>query len=67
MALGAAVPPRVVWGGRRGEGGDHEDQDDPVDDDVPDHDQDQDDADDDQVLGQHENFEGGLVLCFNEM
>ena len=67
MELGAAVPPRVAWAGRRGEGG-GQDQDDDVhdqddaDDDVPLLDQDQYDEEDDEVLGQHEDLEDGLVL-----
>ena len=52
MELGAAVPPRVAWAGRRGEGG-GQDQDD----DVSDQDQDQNDADDDVPLLDQDQYE----------
>ena len=56
MAHGAAVPLHVAWGGRRGEGGDLDQEDD---DDVPE--QDQDDVEDGDFPGQCEDLRDSLV------
>ena len=73
MAHGAAVPLHVVWGGRRGEGGDQDQDDVDNNDDVPGQDYvdsddvpGQDNVDNDDVPGQREDHGDGLVRSLDE-